>query len=362
LQRRVLGRDPPHWFKDAAGLVSYVNMLALLPTFAAIALEPEHFFRRLPQYIRSKKSWVKTPLKFLTSCLAFIAGVLFFLAKDEFIANDITERSIYWSAVVMAASAPILLPVTCIVLLAFYHLARFLPDLAPEWLYWELQIPLVPSTYTRLDISRFGWGSLYFGVFFYVGMQTLAVLGLLELWLFGVWVSQHSLLFAIPLAAGLAGVFLFAACCLIMRPYIALLREAVIIPTKDMHRSDGHLLKQAIEGCTFYATSKQWRELDEYLPSLSWLVRMYEADLAEQGRRVKSAPVRYQQKLVNERAAVFGRMFSTAGLRVALRSENMEADTLTELNSLLDRIDLLADGQRHVADMKPDEPNELELL
>src|ERR1017187_7159243 len=107
-------------------------MLALLPTFAAIAIDPDHFFRRLPQYIRNKKSWVKTPLKFFTSGLGFIAAILFFWGKDELVGSDITERSVYWYAVVTGACAPFLVPVVCLFLLVLYNITKILPGLAPQ--------------------------------------------------------------------------------------------------------------------------------------------------------------------------------------------------------------------------------------
>jgi hypothetical protein len=324
-------------------------------------IDPDHFFRRLPQYVLSKKSWVKTPLKFFTSGVALIAAILFLLAKDELVGSGVTERSIYWYAVVTAVSAPILLPALCAFLLVLYAIAKVSPGLAPEWVLWELLIPLSPSTYARLKMSRFGWGALYFGVFFYIAVQVLVVLGNLELWILGDGLSQHSLLLMIPTVGFLAGLFLFTAWSLAMRPYIALLRQSVIIPTKHMRRSDCHLLKQALYGCEFCAARGRWKEIEDYLPTMRWLVRGYESILTGEDTRAKSLPPRYQQKLAKERAAVLGKMCSTIRLKALLGKETVKMDLLTELNALMARIDQMAKEQHHVADMRPDEPNELEI-
>lgn len=53
----------PAWIGDLSSLVSYINFIGLIPTFAILAASPEHFFSRVPPNGKSFNTLYKPPLK-----------------------------------------------------------------------------------------------------------------------------------------------------------------------------------------------------------------------------------------------------------------------------------------------------------
>jgi hypothetical protein len=78
-RRRIFGGSTPHWFKDGLSVLGFVNVLDLMPTLLATTLSPRHFYKRVPQIVANKRTWYKTPIKFLSSGVALIVLLLLFL-------------------------------------------------------------------------------------------------------------------------------------------------------------------------------------------------------------------------------------------------------------------------------------------
>jgi len=67
-RHRIFRGREPKWMGDVYGLISYVNFIGLLPTFASIASSPEHFFARV-RANRLPQSTVHELIEFLIPVL-----------------------------------------------------------------------------------------------------------------------------------------------------------------------------------------------------------------------------------------------------------------------------------------------------
>jgi hypothetical protein len=107
LLRKQFGSALPHLLKDLSGVFGYINFVGLIPTFAAVALAPNHFFRRLPYYLTGKVNYYKTPIKFLTSGVSLMVISLH--------VAPLSTTNAYVISLIFVVTSPVLIIVACLV-------------------------------------------------------------------------------------------------------------------------------------------------------------------------------------------------------------------------------------------------------
>ena len=122
-------RKWPHWAKDLYGLVTYINFADLVPTVAAIALAPCHFFRRLPLVLKSGSPIYRTPVKFFTNFASLFVAVFFFRHPE--MSRIIEPREAVWYMLVLIPLTPVLMAVLALGLWSAYQLPRIIPTSTP---------------------------------------------------------------------------------------------------------------------------------------------------------------------------------------------------------------------------------------
>lgn len=322
LKRRVFKSTTPHWFNDALPLISYVNVLDLLPTLFAITLAPGHFYARLPRYILSKRSWFKTPVKFLTSGATLIVSLLLFLAPDTLAEAGVADKrtlALYVTAICL--TAPLWIPAICLIFEVLFALAA-LSNLhpAPPPILTGLLVPLSPWTYSRLDYNRFLWSIFYYGVYFFIALQVLLLIGFYELIALKSIVGASSSSEFFQLLLGPLGIFALIGYALLINPYLWLLRASVIIPTKLMHRGYCYNIRGLIAEFTRRAKRGKWEQIARRLGLFARRVADLEKIVAVQDRKARNSVSNYLGKLKEERSEVFEKLLRTDGLRPLLES------------------------------------------
>ncbi len=315
LRRRVLGKKTPHWFTDATALGGYVNIFSVGLAIFAIASAPDHFFRRLPQYIQRKKSWLPTPLKFFTSSVTLMAAIL--AASNNLDPPDtihMSPETTRWVVAGIFVLTPLLMPALCALLIPIDLLAALL--MAGDPMFQFIGIPLSLSTYTRLDAVRYLWSMLYFGVYNFVIWQFLFIVGFFT-WVTFRWLlyiehvdSLFSLLWGLPLLILVWTPFFIMSLFFLVRPYIELLTQSLIVPTKLVLRIFWDDLRKAVVACEQMARGSHWDVLEKSIPALRTHVESFSA--------------------IND---------DTSRLREFLVSGTLAPSVLADINSLLDQLD-----------------------
>lgn len=240
LLRRWFGGDPPAWAIDLYKAVKVVNFVELLPTIAAIALAPRHFFHRLNLVLEKRpsgirKSSYKTPIQLVASIVALILA-------SKWLALLVAPARIKLLLVLILIAMPFLVPLFGIILWLLMVLCLMLTAvgtgfgsvLAPrvDRFHFYMRVLIDPSTYKALNWRRVGWSALYFygylisfPIFFALALGTVVYVGLDHLILY----FNHEL--PPPLVAGLAAAAILFCCLAIGRivvfPYTAALMESM---------------------------------------------------------------------------------------------------------------------------------------
>ncbi|MBY5854318.1 hypothetical protein HFN51_27845 [Rhizobium leguminosarum] len=398
MRRRIVGSKPPHWFKDGLSLVGYLNFLDLMPTLAAIALSPSHFYKRVPQIVSDKFSWYKTPIKFLTSGIALIVVLLVSMDSGLFEQHGLADKTLMAKyLLVICLTTPLTIPFVALVLRIGLSIISALPGVSTsiknDRMAANLVLPISPSTYARLDYSHFLWCIFYFGVYFYVSLQLYLVVSYLVVTFGGALVgaiaahldkclsdvddlvrlsnnmlppektaeylalcrasqppsNSTNVLLAQMFFAGIGGVIIFLGYGMLINPYVILLRSTVKIPTKRMHRSDCAPASAII---TTIAGRKGKKSMFDkvQIKQLTGIVDTWEKRTVPlQDRRAAAFGPAYLSRLHDERAAIYSRMLDTPALRNVLANSSLPEDIREKIAGLTDRIDALREAKRPVS-------------
>jgi hypothetical protein len=371
IQRRIFGPAIHHWARDGIALISYVNIIELLPTLFAITLAPRHFYTRLPQYIRSEPTWFKTPIKFFTTTTTLIAALLLFAASDAMTAAGIGDKTIVAEYTgLICLTAPLTIPIMC---LAFRTMLAIFPATSSPSVRSNLLIPLSPPTYGRLEGAAFFWSIFYYGIYFFVALQ---ILQWISLFLMGLMASlQAKYDECLSVSSGFRETLKSAALheCrarsgflqsmvfderftlvillsflavlgywMLINPYLCLLRAAVKIPTKRMHRSDCYEVLHCIKQVVTAAKRRYWQGMFSRIDRLDSAVAALAGHAITQDRKAHRIGPKYFETLQRERAQVFGKAISLDEIKDLLKLPGLPPDGNARLVSLVDRMDRLS--------------------
>jgi hypothetical protein len=182
-RRRIFGSSTPHWLKDGLSVIGFVNVLDLMPTLLGTVLSPRHFYTRIPQIIAEKRTWYKSPIKFLTSGVSLIVILLFYFDFDILEENGLTDKTLVARYLfVICLVAPLLIPLIALIFRIGLGIIFSIPGLSQSSaglspILITLMVPLSPWTYARLDYRHFLWSVFYFGVYFYIALQIYQLIG-----------------------------------------------------------------------------------------------------------------------------------------------------------------------------------------
>ena len=328
------------------------------------------------QYVSNKRTWFKRPLPFFTSGLTLLITFLFIFAGDALKGVNVIDKTVaarYLAA--LCLSVPLLIPITCLFLRILFFMVSVVPSLSiPEPLRSNLLIPLSPWTYARLHYGNFLWSIFYYGIYFYLAIQILQIIGFCEFEIFkfissrpdectalatvggrviespaldecrrfaAVRTEHQSMLPQYIMSMCLLGLFRIIGYFALINPYIELLRACVRIPTKRMHRADCYDLSELISDFTSNAYKRRWDRISPRLDYLSKLISTFENTFAVTDRAAREGAPKYFEKLQRERSAVLRKMLSTDDLRAYLKSGAAPDGLRLRLSSLLNRIDHL---------------------
>ncbi|MGR9276244.1 hypothetical protein ACU8KI_16715 [Rhizobium leguminosarum] len=391
-RRRFFGLKTPHWLKDGLSIGGYLNVFDLLPTLAAIALAPDHFFKRVPQIISSKFTWHKTPIKFLTSGVALIVILLVWLDAGLLEEYGLTDKTVIGRYLLgICLTAPLTIPIIAV----FFRICLFFLSGLPgtsgndtSQIAMELGIAVSAFTYVRIEYRKFLWSTFYFGVYFYISLQVFLLLSY-YLWSFGDYIfeaaanamdgckshvddlvaisgqtltlAQRAAYYArcretvLPSAnigpsaltqivfGGLAGITIIVGCAMMIRPYIALLRSVVTIPTKRMHRVD---CMEAVAALKPFrgkgAKSKYHTTSARRLPLIAQRI---ESKFKAQDRQAVASGSTWRLKLRQERTATYAKMLDLPGLRDALSKYPFTDEIKENLSHFADRLEVLLEKE-----------------
>jgi hypothetical protein len=286
----------------------------------------------LPQYIARKNSWCLTPLQFMTALTTLFIILAILLPdpppdlaanKAELVINMLTD-----SGIVLLA-----LPILCLLiwLITFFRsLYRFV---SPS-LRLHLLLPLSPWTYARLDLGRFARSMAYYGLYFLL---------VSPLWMVLVIVAGNALYFAFVqtslfhtlILTGLCGVVAGVGYWLIVRPYLAILRASIVVPTKLMIRTDCRDIEKLI---TDIGQSDSLDIAREHRWTISKKVATLERQWALQDRQALAQSGEALELLRSERRRVLARMFSADRLRSLLDSDVVTDGLRHDVQQLVDKL------------------------
>jgi hypothetical protein len=272
--RRYFEGDPPSWAADIYKAVKFINFIELIPTIAAIALVPRHFFRRVnlilqPGVSGVRKSIYKTPIQ-------FVAHIITLLLASKFLSQYVAPTSFKVILGLILISLPILIPLFCIllcILLGFVVLLTILLSLPTEFvgaLFSYLSyvlVPLTPSTYSHLNWRKAAWCALYFYGYLIIGpIFLLSAIGVLLAYGSAHLPQQPDSSFAqLALYIVWAGysVIVVVLARVVVFPYSSALVASLKRPTKGVIRSDLKVLFTAIEDFRDYCLALQKKEMSK---------------------------------------------------------------------------------------------------
>ena len=272
--RRFFGGEPPSWAADIYKAVKFINFIELIPTIAAIALVPRHFFRRVnlilqPRLSGVRKSIYKTPIQ-------FVAHIITLLLASKLVSQYVAPTSFRVILGLILIFLPILIPLFCIllcILLGFIVLLTILLTLPTEVVdalfsyLGYLLVPLTPSTYSHLDWRKAAWCALYFYGYLIIGpIFLLPAIGILFAYGSAHLPQQPGSPFAqlalyVMWAAFSVIVVLLAR--VVVFPYSSALVASLKRPTKGVIRSDLKALFTAIEDFRDYCLALQNKKISK---------------------------------------------------------------------------------------------------
>ena len=340
LRRRLLGKTTPHWFKDGSALVSHVNIVGLAPTLLARAFVPRHFFDRLPAYFTSKYTWVKTPLKFLTSATSALAILYLLTVPAEIVeATGLKAEDVAKFFLVIALLSPLLAPLVCGFLYLLLRVFSIMPQVKVDRsLRAQFLIPLSPLSYCHLRLKRFFWSIFYYGVYFCIALYALVLA--LD---FGMWLvaqapppDPNGSTAATGVFTSLA--FLFVAMVgylLLIVPYIEVLRAAVLFQSPGMHRVDAYLVQEVIAHLVSPVLAKPGRTRRILTNKLVAVTDALDGSIRQQERRMTTASTDKHASASAKRRKIYAKIIQVEEL--AQRLEEL-ADGSPDHAKLLEQI------------------------
>lgn len=178
--RRALTRRLPDGVSDIAGALAHFNFLRLFPTLLALALVPDHFFRRLDRLIKGRFLLFSSPAQSIIQ-LAAALGVVKVLGL-----LNINQELTIVILLILGITAPIwtyavIVFVNYFTLFVdkvetkygglaglFFHAVRTV--VTPSWLDTALGMMFSTRSLAKLNLSRYAQGMLFF-----VGYSCLAL-------------------------------------------------------------------------------------------------------------------------------------------------------------------------------------------
>jgi len=235
LKTRFWRGKPPQWATDVYSLLKYVNILELVPTLAAIGLEPYRFFGRRMTGGKPSLRVYKSPVKFLTTATSALALLVTALCA-HYLGKQYKPTRIEYVVLVAVLTVPL-----WSIVLSILVWLTFRAGFVPWWfkrVNWKLTridqaaitTILSPGVYRRLDPARFLWGICYFGVYLYAAAILLALITSLAVPLLAevASVSKGPYTGSLEFFILLNAVFVVAAQRLILHPYSQLLLATAV--------------------------------------------------------------------------------------------------------------------------------------
>jgi len=247
-----------------------------------------------------------------------------------------------WVVAGIFVLTPLLMPALCALLIPIDLLAALL--MAGDPMFQFIGIPLSLSTYTRLDAVRYLWSMLYFGVYNFVIWQFLFIVGFFT-WVTFRWLlyiehvdSLFSLLWGLPLLILVWTPFFIMSLFFLVRPYIELLTQSLIVPTKLVLRIFWDDLRKAVVACEQMARGSHWDVLEKSIPALRTHVESFSA-INENTTFGKDVSPKLIARFNADRRKLYDSMLDTSRLREFLVSGTLAPSVLADINSLLDQLD-----------------------
>jgi len=170
VRRRVI-RLLPEGSGDIVGVFQHVNFLRLIPTFLAIALAPDHFFRRFDRVIKGRYFLFSSPAQSVVQLAAAL------VAAGLWGGLHISQGGIVIALLILGFTCPIWSYVLLlIVTLTFSRLnwswvqAWFVEKANMFWLNRDLFKMWSPRAITRLDWGRYLQATVLFSVYSVVAL------------------------------------------------------------------------------------------------------------------------------------------------------------------------------------------------
>ncbi len=232
LKQRLFGTPTPHWVRDLLDLVAYLNILGLVPTLLCIALAPQHFFRRLPQYINGRNLY-KTPIKFISLNIVLLSSGIGFAIKRGGLAQIQHVGPIL---LILSLVTPIWICGLCLVVAGVSAFLKAVVRGRPIEQFHDFSldlsaslVPLDPSAYLRLRGARYLWGMLYFIWYAWaVSAVAILILGAVEVGIVSALGSVYWSEFRFIYAA--SGQLPFLLVVVGLTPALLIIRRALLVP------------------------------------------------------------------------------------------------------------------------------------
>jgi len=354
LRRRLLGKTTPHWFKDGSALVSHVNIVGLAPTLLAIAFVPRHFFERLPAYFTSKYTWVKTPLKFLTSATSALAILYLLTVPAEIVeATGLKAEDVAKFFLVIALLSPLFAPLACGFLYLLLRVFSIMPQVKVDRsMRAQFLIPLSPLSYRHLRPKRFFWSIFYYGVYFCIALYALVLALDLGMWL----VAQvpppdpDGSTAAIGVFTSLAFLFVaFVGYLLLIVPYIEVLRAAVLFRSPGMHRVDAYLVQETIALLMPPVLAKPGRTRRILTNKLEAVIDALDGSISQEGRRMTSVTTDKRASAIEKRWKIYAKIIKVEELAQRLEEQADGSPDHAKLLQQINRLRVMIAGSPSVS-------------
>ena len=355
LKRRLLGKTTPHWFKDGTALIGYVNIVGLAPTLLAIAFAPRHFFERLPGYLTSKFTWVKTPLKFLTSSTSSLA-VLYLLTVPADIVQGagLKAEDVAKVFLCVALLSPLLAPLACGFLYFLLRVFSIMPQVKVDRsLRAGFLIPLSPLSYFHVRPKRYFWSIFYYGVYFCIALYAIMFTFEFGMWLIAQLPSPDPGGSTAAVGVFTSSAFLLVALVgylLLIVPYIELLRASALIPAPGMHRVDAYLVQEALALLTPQVLAKSGRTRRILTNKLVAATDALNQSINRQAHRIAAVPPDKRVAALEKRRRIYTKIIKVDELEQCLDEQADGSPDHAKLLQQIARLRTLAVPARLIAD------------